>query len=1145
MCKKMRKTLRSFVTQAGLLSLAAVAYSVTSPTAAQAQICLHGIGLVKNCVGPGGTTTALPGQTITCTIQAVNLDTCGDAIQIDTIEDCVHHTSGDICTGNLLAMPVVLPTLGASTTVTHTDVVQDGDGPDLVDTSEATGTDLGTGLNVSASAMAVVTILTPTPTNTPTDTPTNTPTDTPTNTPTDTPTNTPTDTPTNTPTDTPTNTPTDTPTNTPTDTPTDTPTNTPTDTPTSTQTPTDTPTNTPTDTPTATPTDTPTVCPNVTIGDYIWNDSNGNGLQDSDEAGINGVKLNIYTCTQDNVPDTFLGQVTTQTVGATDGVYTFSYQSCNASEQLLIDVDASNFQPGGALEGRQGTMAFVGGNPNSNQDSNCTNNTSDCRTIGAGQTDNTVDCGYLQCVPVTLGDFIWNDVNHNGIQDAGEPGIPNVEVQIQDCSGNTITTVTTDANGKYEYTATVCDPNTVQVNINVDTNQVALKNYQHTLVGQGSDATDSDCGKGSTASQSQCRDLTVANPTNLDTDCGFFTCDVTVDKQVCSEAMPGQGCTSGAQGITIEYTGAAETPSTLTVKAASGRTVRYDFTGSLVDGVRLTCPPQAGAPYSCVGINPALSPGNENGMTIDATASGCATCKLGTTVSVFVDGSSTAQEIFHTSCSCPDSFGDNLVVGAPMCLDANSPDNTTKTKGTPSPLWTLVALRDPSLGLISEPDPSECNQDFTMPAAPCSIEKNKLTELTFEYVGAQGQANNCANQQNSQPKDKRPCSGNADDTQPVALTVTDGGGGITFLNRPPSGAYMLGNTFTVRSVDGVKTGDGHPESKKNFPGDLRIKVFAPSNLTKTIEDQKFKSDCSKALNIGDVFGGFKVTSITSVKGGVYEQCIPVEYRYTVTDNGGGSAGLFLCDDQLSPNQLVGPFDLVPGGNLQITQPACVAQGAANTATVQTGPCPPIAQPGDAEWCAAASAQLPPPPSPTPGPCQKPVRLRLAYTGQAVGVCDGIDDVTVKVTASSGPTFTHVLDCLQPGDKLTQDNGWSLDGGTTTLATVVTVEVLDNGAPPTVCSGGNITGTNPCMTIDQCKVDGALDHEIFASTNVAITKGCVEETEQFHTSCSCSGNPDVNLVIGHQMCLDSHSGTNDSGQKGEPSHLWKLDAREPL
>ena len=40
----------------------------------------------------------------------------------------------------------------------------------------------------------------------------------------------------------------------------------------------------------------------------------------------------------------------------------------------------------------------------------------------------TVDFGYYK--PVTIGDFVWNDTNGNGIQDAGEPGISGVTVTL-------------------------------------------------------------------------------------------------------------------------------------------------------------------------------------------------------------------------------------------------------------------------------------------------------------------------------------------------------------------------------------------------------------------------------------------------------------------------------------------------------------------------------------------------------------------------------------------------------------------------------------------------------------------------------------------------------------------------------------------
>ncbi len=55
---------------------------------------------------------------------------------------------------------------------------------------------------------------------------------------------------------------------------------------------------------------------------------------------------------------------------------------------------------------------------------------------------------------ILLGDRVWRDTNANGVQDAGEPGIANVTVRLADCSGNTLATTYTDANGIYSFVVT-------------------------------------------------------------------------------------------------------------------------------------------------------------------------------------------------------------------------------------------------------------------------------------------------------------------------------------------------------------------------------------------------------------------------------------------------------------------------------------------------------------------------------------------------------------------------------------------------------------------------------------------------------------------------------------------------------------------
>ena len=53
---------------------------------------------------------------------------------------------------------------------------------------------------------------------------------------------------------------------------------------------------------------------------------------------------------------------------------------------------------------------------------------------------------------VSVGDHVWTDVNRNGIQDAGEPPVGNVVVNLLDSSGTFIKTTTTNGSGFYSFT---------------------------------------------------------------------------------------------------------------------------------------------------------------------------------------------------------------------------------------------------------------------------------------------------------------------------------------------------------------------------------------------------------------------------------------------------------------------------------------------------------------------------------------------------------------------------------------------------------------------------------------------------------------------------------------------------------------------
>jgi uncharacterized repeat protein (TIGR01451 family) len=65
-----------------------------------------------------------------------------------------------------------------------------------------------------------------------------------------------------------------------------------------------------------------------------------------------------------------------------------------------------------------------------------------------GETNPTIDAGLWR--PASLGDYVWHDINHNGVQEANEPAIAGVIVTLR--TPTTTLQTTTNANGAYMFT---------------------------------------------------------------------------------------------------------------------------------------------------------------------------------------------------------------------------------------------------------------------------------------------------------------------------------------------------------------------------------------------------------------------------------------------------------------------------------------------------------------------------------------------------------------------------------------------------------------------------------------------------------------------------------------------------------------------
>ena len=175
----------------------------------------------------------------------------------------------------------------------------------------------------------------------------------------------------------------------------------------------------------------------VRVGDYVWEDLNFNGIQDGGggvsspfpgprEPGIEGVEVVLH-----------------------EGGTAIATQRTDATGHYLFD----GLPPGTyhvvftAPDGMLRTIRDAG---DDRLDSDAGSDlASHSTTLGRGEEDLTLDAGFVR--PVRIGDHVWEDLNHNGIQDEGEPPVAGVTVRIHDHQGTEFGAVTTDTNGFYEF----------------------------------------------------------------------------------------------------------------------------------------------------------------------------------------------------------------------------------------------------------------------------------------------------------------------------------------------------------------------------------------------------------------------------------------------------------------------------------------------------------------------------------------------------------------------------------------------------------------------------------------------------------------------------------------------------------------------
>ncbi|SHH71333.1 SdrD B-like domain-containing protein [Clostridium grantii] len=163
------------------------------------------------------------------------------------------------------------------------------------------------------------------------------------------------------------------------------------------------------------------------ISDYVWEDLNADGIQDSGESALEGVTVNLY--------DSDNNLVATKTTGS-DGKYIFE------------DLKFGDYYVEFILDGYVISPKKAGSNTAKDSNAN-TNGKTDVISLGIDEHITTIDAGLYQLA--ALGDKVWEDIDGDGIQDAGEAGVPGVYVRLLNNLGTSTKSTTTDASGNYSF----------------------------------------------------------------------------------------------------------------------------------------------------------------------------------------------------------------------------------------------------------------------------------------------------------------------------------------------------------------------------------------------------------------------------------------------------------------------------------------------------------------------------------------------------------------------------------------------------------------------------------------------------------------------------------------------------------------------
>ena len=151
-------------------------------------------------------------------------------------------------------------------------------------------------------------------------------------------------------------------------------------------------------------------CAGASLGDYVWIDDDQDGTQNETGTGLNNVQVDLYSGGADGIIGTFDDILQATTFTTNDGSGNpgwYEFPGLAAGDYQVCFSPPPPYQP---------TITNAGGDDTLDSDADPSTLCAPVTTLAVNENNPSIDLGLKPLEKAALGNYVWNDINNDGVQ---------------------------------------------------------------------------------------------------------------------------------------------------------------------------------------------------------------------------------------------------------------------------------------------------------------------------------------------------------------------------------------------------------------------------------------------------------------------------------------------------------------------------------------------------------------------------------------------------------------------------------------------------------------------------------------------------------------------------------------------------------